>query len=85
LLGGLFRRLTATSLPRLTGLFLNEAFLAAPYELIQSNFAILVGIDHQEIDNERCGRILRESNALTLDQAPNSFAFLLVKNCTRTP
>jgi hypothetical protein len=84
LLRRLFRRLATATLAWFADLFLDKAFLAALHELILSDFAVIVGVDHLEVDNEGGGLVLRENIALALGQAPSRFAFSLIENCPWT-
>jgi hypothetical protein len=63
-------------------LLLDQGFFAAFEELVLSDFAVVIGINHLKVDNERGGLVLRERVALPLGQAPNRFAFSLIENCT---
>jgi hypothetical protein len=64
LLRRLFRCLTAASLARLASLFLHEALLAAFQKLVLGDFAVTVGVNYLEVDNEWGGLVLRENGEL---------------------
>jgi hypothetical protein len=80
-LGGLFRlfrRLTAATIRRLALFFLHPA-LSTPFcELVLADFAILVGINHFEVNDEWRGFVFGKGIALALGKTPDLLAFVWI-------